>query len=132
MIRRYQQLFRSARRPVLLCGYGVLAVAIIALVWYLREAETPWERGVEARLEAGRNVKTIHHIITGLWYGAWINLILCGLLAIAMPLIAQPLVRFERKKAGISPRSRPAFLVAAVCAVGLSVFLSVPRLDSSL
>lgn len=132
MIDRYKLAFRSARRPALIIGYALLATAMLALIYYLRVADKPWENGVGARVAAGRNVKVIHHIISGMWYASWINLILCGLLAIAMPFIARPLASFERKKAGISPRSRAAFLIASLAAVGLALFVSLPRLDSSL
>ncbi|MGI9239331.1 MAG: hypothetical protein ACR2RV_00940 [Verrucomicrobiales bacterium] len=132
MIGRCWQLLQRAHRPTLLIGYAALAVTSLGLWLYLREAETPWRRGVEACIEAGRTVKVENHIVSGLWYGSWINLVLCGLLALALPFLAQPLSGFRRTRAGIAPRSRGAFVIASLIALSLAVSLCLPRLSKSL
>ena len=132
MIRRYKDAIATASRRPLYIGYALLGLAIVGLTLYLRSAEVPWEDGVEARIAAGKNVKVEHHIVSGLWYGSWINLALSILLVIALPFLTQPLLRYERKAAGISRRSRPVFWIAAAAALGVAVAICVPRLDKSL
>ncbi len=132
MIGRYRQAILRSHRPTLFLGWGLIAIACVGLGIYLQGAEKPWRRGVDACLAAGRTVRVENHIISGLWYGSWINLILCAVLICAMPLFAQPLAGFERKKAGVAPKSRAAFLIAAMAALCISTFLCLPRLDMSL
>ena len=113
--------------------YGVLLAITVALGLFLANAPLPWEEGVAAREAAERNVKTIHHSITGLYYGAWAALMVVGLLALCGPMALRLLSPdFVRTKAGLGRRSCLVFLIFAAGAMLLAGVRMAPRLDSSL
>lgn len=113
--------------------YLPLAVAAIGLVLFLKDAPLPWEEGVEAREEAGKSIKSAHHMITGLWFGAWAALAVIAVAAVAGPLALRSLTpSFRRDRAGLGRRSTPVFFAFAAIATVIAGFQMAPRLDSSL
>ena len=113
--------------------YGILIACAVGLETFFDHALLPWEKGVEARLEAGLNVKVIHFAVTGLWYGAWAAVGVLGVLALVGPLALRRLgPTFRREDAALGMRSAAVFCFAAAIAVGIASFHMVPRLDSSL
>jgi len=119
------------RRP----GSLVLALGIAGLAFaaYLAFGPKPWESGVSAALEKGRTVRTHHHVVSGEWFGALVNLGLVVVLLAGARWIRRPLgPAFIPAAAGVAPGSRKSFLLAALAAVSLAGVLNAPRLTSSL
>lgn len=114
-----------------ICGAVILALAL-----YLIFGAKPWAEGVEGFLASGgkeKDLKTMHHVISGEWYGALVNLgIACVLLGLSCWLTRALGVDFSPGKAAIPAKSRPFFIGATVMAMALGAILNAPRLDSSL
>ncbi|MFT5109688.1 MAG: hypothetical protein ACI9UA_005338, partial [Pseudoalteromonas tetraodonis] len=113
--------------------YLPLIAAAVGFGLFLDAAPRPWIEGVEAREAAGKSVKSIHHGISGLWYGAWAALVVIGILAIAGRFALRKLSPdFQRGRAGIGKRSTPAFLVFGAIAVAIAAYELAPSLSHSL
>jgi hypothetical protein len=108
------------------------SLAVVLLV-YLLFGPKPWIAGVASVAEGGKSVKPYHHGVTGLWYAAAVNLgIVAVLLGIGRWLMLPLNESFVAKATGVGKRSRLVFVLAALVAVILGAYFSVPRLNSSL
>ena len=113
--------------------YIPLIAAAVAFAIFLDEADRPWEKGVAAREAAGKSVKSIHHGISGLWYGAWVALGVIAVLAAAGPFALRKLTpKFRRTDAGLGKRSAPTFWIFGAIAVAMAAYELAPTLSHSL
>jgi len=113
--------------------YIPLIAAAVGFALFLKDAPLPWEKGVEAREAAGQSVKSIHHGISGLWYGAWAALVVIVILAVAGPFALRKLSpSFKPTRAGLGKRSTPGFLVFGAIAVAIAAYELAPTLNHSL
>jgi hypothetical protein len=109
--------------------FGSLAVILLA---YLLLGPKPWIAGVASVVGGGKSVKAVHYGVSGLWYGAAVNLgIVVALLAFGKWLVRPLNGTFVPLVASVGRRSRLIFVLAAVVAVLLGAYFKVPRLDSS-
>lgn len=113
--------------------YGFLLSVSIGIIFFLLQAALPWEKGVAARELAGKTIKSEHHAITGLWYGALIVLVIIPVLLASGRIALRALSSaFSRDEAGLGKRSAPVFLVFAALAISIAASQMAPRLNNSL
>jgi hypothetical protein len=113
--------------------YVPLIAAAIGFALFLKDADLPWEEGVEAREAAGKSVKSMHHGISGLWYGAWAALGVIAVLAAAGPFALRKLSPgFRPTEAGLGKGSTPAFWIFGTIAVAITAYELAPSLSHSL
>ena len=102
------------------------------LVLYLIFGPKPWIAGVESVTAGGKSVKSAHYGVSGLWYGAAVNLgIVAALLVFGKWLVGPLNGTFVPLVVSAGKRSRLIFSLAALAAVLLGAYFKVPRLDSS-
>lgn len=113
--------------------YIPLLLAAIGFGLFLDDAALPWEEGVAAREAAGKSVKSIHHGISGLWYGAWAALGVIAILAAAGPFALRKLSSsFRPIEVATGKSGRPTLLIFGVIAVGIAAYDLAPTLKHSL
>lgn len=113
--------------------YIPLLLAAIGFGLFLKDAALPWEEGVQAREEAGKVVKSIHHGISGLWYGAWAALGVIAILAAAGPFALRKLSNeFHPIEAGLGKKGIRPFLIFGAIAIGITAYELAPSLKHSL
>ncbi len=109
----------------------ILALILLGLIYFLRETDRPWKKGLESLSETARP-GTKHFIVSGLYWAALGNAIVTGVLLLTTPWWLRVRTREECDGA---PRSRQAvlgFWIPVGMAVLCGVIMGLPRLSLSL
>jgi hypothetical protein len=114
----------------------VLGVLSLFFGGWLVFGPSPSESGVAAAEAAGEKIRTSHHVATGLWRAALVNLVVClGLIRcvrwLVHPLTEKP-PRFSAARNDRTSSSSRPILIAVLAALGLTLFHAGPRLDDGL
>jgi hypothetical protein len=110
-------------------------LATFFIAW-LAFGPKPVDVGVAAAEAAGEKVRTSHHVVTGLWRAAWVNLVICILLLpfsrrLTRALTTRPPTFSLADKASPDLPQRWAW-GAVLIAAAMTLFHAVPRLDHGL
>lgn len=112
-----------------------LVVFVIAALIYLVVGESPWERGILAKLSDKQELTINDTISAGLWLGSLVNLVIAVSLLVLHRQWAAPLPKKPADETGEKVVARPGgagwFWIAIFLAVAAAAILRAPRLTHS-